>query len=90
MESKNHDNMIDPAKNHNLTIHKFLHFHPYNDNLNIGCSDKDQELLHKLKLPNLMKKAKSKSLTPPANPSESSTNIKKLAMEIPHINLDRS
>jgi hypothetical protein len=46
---KNPDDAIDLAKNENPTLHKFIRFRPHEDNLNIGLSDTDQELLDKLK-----------------------------------------
>jgi hypothetical protein len=62
---KNHDDAIAQAKNDNLTILKFIRFRPHDDNPNTGLSDKDQELLYKLKIPDVMEKEKSKSPTLP-------------------------
>jgi hypothetical protein len=87
---KNLDDTIAQAKNGNPTLCKFIHFCPYEDNSNIGLSDKDQELLDKLKILDFMEKEKSKSPTPPPNPSRSSTNYKKPSVEIPPIDIDRS
>jgi hypothetical protein len=87
---KNLDDAIAWAKNGNPTLCKFIHFHPHKDNPNIGLSDKDQELLDKLKIPDFMEKEKSKSPTPPPNPSGSSTNYKKPIVEIPPIDIDQS
>jgi hypothetical protein len=87
---KNLDDAINLAENANPTPHKFIHLHPHEDNPNIRLSDKDQELLDKLKIPDFMEKEKSQSPTPPPNPSSSSTNYKKPTMEIPPINIDQS
>jgi hypothetical protein len=87
---KNYDDALDQAKNGNLTLCKFIRFPPHEHNPNIGLSDKDQELLVKLKLPDIMEKEQSKSPTLPLNPSRSSTTYKKPAMEIPPIDIDRS
>jgi hypothetical protein len=46
---KNLDDAIDRAENRNLTLRKFIRFCSYEDNPNIGISDKDQELLEKIK-----------------------------------------
>jgi hypothetical protein len=67
---KNLDDAIDQAENRNPILRKFIRFYLHEDNPNIGLSDKDQELLDKLKLPDFMEKEKSKSPTPPSNPSE--------------------
>jgi hypothetical protein len=77
------------AENGNPTLYKFIRFRPYEDNTNIGLSDKDHELQHKLKIPDFMEKVKSKSPTPPPNLSGSSTNYKKPIVKIPAINIDR-
>jgi hypothetical protein len=66
---KNLDDAIDRAKNGNLTLRKFIRFHLHEDNSNIGLSDKDQEVLDKLKILDLMEKKKSTSPTLPPNPS---------------------
>jgi hypothetical protein len=87
---KNLDDAIAQAENENQTLRKFIHFCSHKDNPNIGLSDKDQELLDKLKIPDFMEKEKSKSPTPPPNPSGSSNNYKKPAVEIPPIDIDRS
>jgi hypothetical protein len=87
---KNLDDAITQAENGNQILRKFIHFHSRKDNPNIGLSDMDQELLDKLKIPDLMEKEKSKSPTPNPNPSGSSTNYKKPIMEILPINIDRS
>jgi hypothetical protein len=87
---KNLDDAIAWAKNGNPTLLKFIPFHPHEDNPNIGLSDKDQELLDKLKIPDFMEKEKSKSPTPPPNPSGSSTNYKEPTVEIPPIDIDQS
>jgi hypothetical protein len=79
---------IDQAKNGNPILCKFIRFPPYKDNTNIGLSDKDQELVDKLKLPDFMEKKKSTFLTLPPNPSRSSTNYKKPAVEIPSFDID--
>jgi hypothetical protein len=86
----NLDDAIARAENGNPTLCKFIRFRPHKDNPNIGHSDKDQELLDKLKILDFMEKEKSKSPTPPPNPSGSSTNHKKPTVEIPPINIDRS
>jgi hypothetical protein len=87
---KNLDNAIDQAENRNPTLCKCICFHLYEDNPNIGLSDKDQELLGKLKLLDFMVKEKSKSRTPFPNPSGSSTKYNKPAMDIPPVYTDRS
>jgi hypothetical protein len=87
---KNLNDAIARAEDGNSTLHKFIRFCPHEDNPNIGLFDKDQELLDKLKIPNFMVKEKSKSSTPTPNPSGSSTNYKKLTVEIPPIDIDRS
>jgi hypothetical protein len=89
---KNLDDTITRAENGNPTLRKFICFCPHKDTPDIGLSDKDQKLLDKLKIPDLMEKEKSKSLTPPLNPnpSGSSTNYKKPTVEIPPIDIDRS
>jgi hypothetical protein len=87
---KNLDDAIVRAKNGNPTLRKFIRFRPHEDNTNIGVSDKDQELLDKLKLPDFKEKEKSKSPTPPPNPCGSSTNFKKPTVEIPPVDIDRS
>jgi hypothetical protein len=69
---------------------KFICFHPHHDNPNIGLSNKDQELQDKLKIPDFIEKKKLNSPTPPSNPSGSSTNYKKPAVEIPPVDIDRS
>jgi hypothetical protein len=60
---KNLENAIAWGKNGNPTLLKFIHFRPHEDNPNIVLSDKDQELLDKLKIPDFMEKEKSKSPT---------------------------
>jgi hypothetical protein len=50
---KSLDDAIDHAENKNISLCKFIRFYPNEDNPNIGLSDKNQELLDKLKLPNL-------------------------------------
>jgi hypothetical protein len=85
---KNLDDAIDLAKTGNLILHKFICFSSHEDNPIIGFSDKDQELLEKLTIPNFMEKEKSKSPSPPLNPSRSSTNYKKPAMEIHPVDID--
>jgi hypothetical protein len=87
---KNLDDAIDRAENGNPTLCKFIHFHPYKNNPNIGHFDKDQELLDKLKIPDFMETEKSKSLNLPPNLGRLSTNYQKPTVEIPHINIDRS
>jgi hypothetical protein len=67
---------IDQAENRNPILHKFIHFCLLKDNPNISLSDRDQELLDKLKLPDFIEKQKSKSPTLPSNPSRSSMNYK--------------
>jgi hypothetical protein len=85
---KNFDDAIAWAKNRNPTLCKFIPFCPREDNPNISLSDKDQELLDILKILDFMEKEKSKSPTLPPNPSGSSTNYKKLTVEIPPIDID--
>jgi hypothetical protein len=87
---KDLDDPIDLAENGILTLHKFITFCPHEDNLNICLSDKDQELLDKLKIQDFMEKVKSKSPNLPPNLSGSSTNYKKTTVEIPPIDIDRS
>jgi hypothetical protein len=87
---KNLDDAIDRAKNGNPTLQKFIRFLLHEDNPNIGLSDKDQELLDKLKILDFMEKEKSYSLPPLPNPSRSWTNYKKPAVKIPPIDIDRS
>jgi hypothetical protein len=87
---KNLGDAIDWAENGNPTLCKFICFCPHQDNPKIRLSDKDQELLDKLKLPDFMEKEKSISPTPPPNPTRSSTNYKKPAVKIPPVNIDRS
>jgi hypothetical protein len=87
---KNLDNAIDQANNGNPTLRKFIRFHPHEDISNIGLSDKDQELLDKLKLPDFMEKEKSKSPTQLPNPSWSSTNNKTPTVEIAPIDMNQS
>jgi hypothetical protein len=87
---KNLDDTIAWAENGNPTLRKFICFRPYEDNPNIGLSHKDQELLDKLKISDFMEKEKSKSLTPPPNPSGSSTNYKKPTVDIPPVDIDQS
>jgi hypothetical protein len=90
IDSENLDDAIAWAENGNPTLRKFIRFRPHEDNPNISLSDKDQELLDKLKIPDFMEKEKSKSPTLPPNPSGSSTNYKKPTVEIPPIDIDRS
>jgi hypothetical protein len=88
---KNHDNMIDQAENDNPILSKVLCFHPYKDNPDIGLSDKDQELLNRLKILEFMEKENSKSPTLPPKPTGTSfSNYKKPSMEIPPIDIDQS
>jgi hypothetical protein len=87
---KNLDNGIARAKNRNPKLCKFIRFCLHEDNPNIGLSDKDQELLDKLKIPDFIEKKKSQSPLPPPNPSQSSTNYKKPTMEIRPVDLNRS
>jgi hypothetical protein len=84
---KNLTEAIAPAENRDSILHKFIPFSPHEDNPNIGLSDKDQELLDKLKMPDFMVTEKSKSSTPSPNPRGSSTNYKKPIMEIPPIDI---
>jgi hypothetical protein len=56
---KNLDDAIARAENGNPTLRKFIRFCLHKDNLNIGVSEKDQELLDKLKIPDFMEKEKS-------------------------------
>jgi hypothetical protein len=62
-KAKNLDDASAQAKNGNPTLCKFIPFCPHDNNLNIGHSDKDQELLDKLKLLDFMEQEKSKSPT---------------------------
>jgi hypothetical protein len=87
---KNVDDAIARAENGNSTLHKFIRFCPHKDNPNIGLSDKDQDLLDKLKIPDFLEKEKSKSPNPSPNLSRSSTNYKIPMVEIPPIEIDRS
>jgi hypothetical protein len=87
---KNLNDSIDRAENRNSTLRKFICFCPHEDHSNIGLSDKDQELLDKLKLSDFMEKEKSKCRTPPLNPSRSSTNYTKPSVEISSVDIDRS
>jgi hypothetical protein len=87
---KNIDDAIAWAENGNAILRKFIRFHLHEDNPNIGLFDKDQELLDKLKIPDLKEKEKSKTPTPSPNPSRSSTNCKKPTVEISPIDIDRS
>jgi hypothetical protein len=87
---KNFDDAIVWAKNRNLALHKLTRFCPHEDKYKIGLPDKDQELLDKLQLLDFIEKEKLKSPTLGPNPSQSSMNYKKPAMEIPPINIDRS
>jgi hypothetical protein len=84
---KNLDDAIARAENRNPTHRKFIRFCPHKDTPSIGLSDKDQELLDKLKIPDVMEKEKLKSPPPPPNSSWSSTNYKKPTVEIPPINI---
>jgi hypothetical protein len=86
----NLDNTIARPANVNLTLRKFIRFRPFEDNPNIGLTEKDQELLDKLKISDFMEKEKSKSPTPPPKPSRSSTNYKKTTVEIPPVDINRS
>jgi hypothetical protein len=86
---KNLEDAIDWAENGNPTLRKFIRFRRYEDNPNIGLSDKDQELLDNLNIPDIMEKEKSKSPTPPPNPSGSCSNYKKPNVEIPPVNIDQ-
>jgi hypothetical protein len=56
----------------------------------MGLSDKDQELLDKLKLLDFIEEEKSKSSTATPNPSGSSMNYMNPAWEIPPVDIDRS
>jgi hypothetical protein len=85
---KNLDDTINVAKNGNLIIWKFVYFCPHNDNPNISLSDKDQELLDKVILPDFMEIEKSKSLITPSNLSRSSTHYKRSIMEIPSVDIE--
>jgi hypothetical protein len=85
---KNLDDVIARGENGNPTLRKFICFRLHENNLNIGLSDKDQELLDKLKIPDFMEKETSKSPTPPPNPSGSSTNYKKPTVEIPPVDIN--
>jgi hypothetical protein len=87
---KNLDNAIEWVKNGNPILYKFIRFCPHKNNPNIGLSDKDQELLDKLKIQDVMEKEKSKSPTPSPNLGRSSTNYKKPTVKIPPIDIDRS
>jgi hypothetical protein len=88
---KSLDNGIDQAINSNLIYYKVICFCFHKNNLNIGLSDKDQELRDKRKIPDFMEKEKSKSPTLPPKPTGScSINYKKPSIEIPHIYLDQS
>jgi hypothetical protein len=82
------DDTIDRAQHRNLILLKFIRFDLHEDNPNISFPDKDQKLLDKLKVPDFMEKGKSKSSTPPPNPSDSAMNYKKPDVEIPPINID--
>jgi hypothetical protein len=82
------NNAIDWAKNGNPILHKFICYRPYEDKPNINLSDKDQELLDKLKLPDFMEKEKSKSPTPPSNLTGTSMNHLTTSVEIPPIDID--
>jgi hypothetical protein len=86
---KNLDNAIDRAENRNPTLRKFNNFHPHDDNPNIDLSDKDQERLDKLKIPDFMEKKKSRFPTPSPNPREPSINYNKPAIEIPSVDIDQ-
>jgi hypothetical protein len=68
------NNTIDQAKNRNLINDKVLIFHSYEVHSDIELSDRDQLLLDKLEIPNIMEKKKSKSSTPPSKPTRSSSN----------------
>jgi hypothetical protein len=84
---KNIDDAIDWANTENPTLDEFIRIRLHKANPNIGLPDKDQELLDKPKLPYFMDKEKSKSPTLSPNQSESSTNYKILAVEIPLVNI---
>jgi hypothetical protein len=86
---QNLDDAIDQAKNGHSTLCKFICCCPHEDNSNISLSDKDQELLDKSQLTNLLEKEKSIFPTSPRNPSRSFTNYKKFAAEIPSVDIDR-
>jgi hypothetical protein len=86
---KNLEAAIDWAKNRNSTLRKFIRFYTHEDTPNVGLSDNDQEWLDNLKLPDFMENEKSKSSMPGPNPSGSSTNYKKPAVEIPPVDIDR-
>jgi hypothetical protein len=81
---------FDRAENGNPTLYKFIRIRPDEDNLNLGISDKVQERLDKLIIPDFLEKEKSKSPTLPPNPGESSTNYKKSTVDISHVNIDHS
>jgi hypothetical protein len=83
------DEAIDQAENGNPTLCKFISFCPHEDNPNIGHSDKHQQLLDTLKLPDIKEKEKSKPPTLPSNPNGSSMNNKKPAVVISPIDIDR-
>jgi hypothetical protein len=84
----NLDNAIDQTENGNLILCTFICFRPHKDNLNIGLSDMDQELLNTLKILDFIEKEKSKTPTPPPNPSGSSMKYKISAIEISPVNID--
>jgi hypothetical protein len=87
---KNLDSAIDRAENRNPTVHKFIQFHPHDDNPNIPLSDKDREHLDRFNIPDIMEKEKSKSPTPPPYPSGSAINYNKTTVEILPVDIDRS
>jgi hypothetical protein len=53
---KNLDHAIDQAKNRNPILCKFIRFYQHEDNPNNVPSNKDQELLDNLKLPDFIEK----------------------------------
>jgi hypothetical protein len=87
---KNLDDAIDWAKNENPTLRKFIHFHPHEDNSNIGLSDKDQELLDKFKLPNFIERRNQNLQLHLQIQMGPSTHYQIPSMEIPPIDIDQS
>jgi hypothetical protein len=85
---KNLDDAIAWTDNGNPIIRKFFRFRLHDDQFNIGLSDKDQELLDKLKIPDFIEMEKSKSPTPYLN--RYSNNYQKPTVEITSIDFDRS
>jgi hypothetical protein len=87
---KNLEDASDQAENENTRHHKLIHFYPYEDNSNIGLSDKDPELMDTLNLPDFIEKTKSKSPNLPSNLRGSSMNYWLPAVKIPQVDIDRS